>query len=284
MALFLSSCHSNYLNYKIEFSRNFAWNRDSSAFAFSAVKYLFKRPVGIATFPDGGRVKQEYYDAALYYYSIKDNKLNRIVDFKDILRLYPKSREYYSIQLAYTDSLIYYKLSDADNYSIREAKRFVHSEDDSIKLYKAIKYVSVVHSYNVNTKKISEIDSATFNAALSQLKVDKNQSKRSKEYLTKLSYADWGIVLKNIYPQSKKTYMEYIVYKQGNSSIRDAVFEQIIPSFTRKEIQMMLNDMDEYKSKLDKKDKPSLNYKDHSNKLSYDEYYESTCKKLRKFL
>ncbi|HUX55285.1 MAG TPA: hypothetical protein VMV56_12775 [Williamwhitmania sp.] len=286
MAILLSSCHSNYLNYKIDFSNNFAWKGDSSAFAFLAVQDLYRRPVGIATFPDGGMSLHEYSDAALYYFNIKENKLNKAVDFSDLSALHSlySKLQFQYIKIKFTDSLLYYRLSKPYDVDIKNFKKRFKNKEDSLKLSAIINKTSNAYAYNINTKKISVIDSATFNVALGQVKIDRNIRKRSKEYLTKLSYADWGIVLKDIYPQSKKTYMEYIVYMQGNSSIREAVFEQIIPNFTPKEIQIMLNDMDAYKTKLDKKDDSSFNYKDHSNKLSYDEYYESTYKRLRKFL
>ncbi|MEA3435416.1 MAG: hypothetical protein U9R43_03050, partial [Thermodesulfobacteriota bacterium] len=157
--LLLSSCHSKYVSISTDYSKTFAWKRDNSAFAFVAINKIYRKPVGIAKFPDGGKTKTEYYDVALYYYDIYHEKLNRAVDFKNILILYPKRRDYWNINIVFSDSLVYYKLSDADDYSIREAKKIVHNEEDSTKLIQAIKYVSKIHTYNLNTKKISEIDS-----------------------------------------------------------------------------------------------------------------------------
>ena len=283
LVLLLSSCHSNYLNYKIDFSHNFAWKSDGSAFAFLGIKSLYRRPQGIATFPDGGKAVHEYHDVALYYYNIKDNKLNRVVDFNDLLRLY-RDAGFYRMKMVFADSLLYYKLSKLYDSDIKRANEHVQTKEDSLKLSALIEKTNKTYTFNINTNKISEVDSATFDAALSQVKVDENLRKLAKEYLTKLSFADWGIILKDIYPQSKKTYIEYIVYMQGNSKVRDAVFEQIAPEFTKKEIQKMLKDMDAYKTKLDKKYKSSNSYKDHSHKLTYDEYYEPTRKRLQKFL
>jgi len=90
--LLLSSCHSKYVNISTDYSKRFAWKSDSSAFAFVAINRIYRMPKGIDKFPDGGRAKTLYYDVALYYYDINSEKLNRVVDFKNILGLYPKNR------------------------------------------------------------------------------------------------------------------------------------------------------------------------------------------------
>lgn len=279
----LNGCHSKYLNSSIEFSDHFAWKPDGSAFAFLAIKSLYRRPEGISTFPDGGRSVSEYYDVALYYFNIKDNRLNRVVDFNDVSPLYSKTTLKF-IHMAFVDSLLYYKLGKPFDIDIKSAKKRAQTKEGSFRLSALIEKASKPYAYNINTHKPTEVDPATFNAAFSQAKSIEYNRKLGRAYLEKLPLADWGIRLQDIYPQSKETYMKYIIYQKGDPKVRDAIFEQIIPKFTKRQIQKMLKDMDAYKAKIDKKYESSLDYNDQFKKSSYDKYYEPTCKRLQKFL
>jgi hypothetical protein len=281
--LLLVSCHSEYLNLSRDFDQQFAWKNDSSGFVFVAINSLFRRPEGIATFPDGGKVKYEYYNAEIYEYNINENRLNRVVDFKDFLELYKKA-QLLNTQLVFTDSLLYYRLSKPYDIEINTLLKRSHSIEDSLKVFALAEKASKAYACNINTDEITEVDSATFNSVMRQKKADKNLRQLALQYLSKLSNADFGIILKDIYPQSKKTYMEYIVLKEGNSQSRDAIFEQIIPGLTKKEIRGMLMDMDIYKAKIDKKSRSSNTYKDKVKSDNYDEYYEQTHKKLMELL
>jgi hypothetical protein len=281
--LLLISCHSEYLNLSCDFDNQFAWESDNSGFAFSAISSLYRKPEGIATFPDGGRVKYEYYNAVLYSYNIKENNLKRVVDFKDLLPLYKKV-QLLNTQLVFTDSLLYYKLSKPYDIEIRSTLKRSQNNEDSLKVFALVERASKAYACNKHTNEITEVDSATFNSAMRQKKVDKNLRQLALDYLSKLSYADFGILLQDIYPQSKETYIKYIVHMEGNTRTREAIFEQIIPGFTKKEIGRMLEDMDTYKARIDNKSKSSLKYKDKLSAENYDKYYESVRKRLLEFL
>jgi len=281
--ILLQSCHSEYLNVSIDFDHQFAWKNDSSGFGFLAISSLYKRPEGIAVFPDGGRVKYEYFSAVLYNYDISENKLDRVVDFKDLLLLY-KEAQLLNTQLAFTDSLLYYKLSKPYDIEISTILKRAQTNKDSLKVFAFVDKASKAYACNINTTEITEVDSATFNSAMRQKKDDKNLHRLALEYLNKLSYADWGIILQDIDPQSEETYMKYIVYMEGNTQTRNAIFEQIIPGFTKKEIGRMLKEMETYKAGVDNKSKASLKYKDKLNAENYDKYYESASKRLLEFL
>jgi hypothetical protein len=283
ISILLPSCHSEYLNLSSDFDHQFAWENDSSGFVFLAISSLYRRPVGIAIFPDGGRVKFEYYNAVLYNYNITENKLNRVVDLKDLLLLYKKA-QLLNTQLAFTDSLLYYKLSKPYDIDISSTLKRSQTNEDSLKVFAFVEKASKAYACNINTNEITEVDSATFNSVMRQKKVDEKLRQLALEYLSKLSYADFGIILQDIYPQSKETYMKYIVYMEGNTQTRNAIFEQIIPGFTKKEIGGMLKDMDTYKAGIDKKSESSLKYKDKLSAENYDKYYESVRKRLWEFL
>ncbi len=283
--MLLSSCSTKFISISTDYSKTFAWKRDSSAFAFVAINEIYRKPVGIAKFPDGGKTKTEYYDVALYYYDIYNEKLNRAVDFKNILILYPKRRDYWNINIVFSDFLLYYKLSDADDYSIREAKRFVHNEEDSTKLIQAIKYVSKIHTYNLNTGKISEINSLPPNMQWTEIKNYNYLKDLRNSCLQKITYSDWGIILNNIYPQSKETYMEYIILGSYNKNILDAIYEQIVPEFDQKDKKYILRKMNKRKQKLFKTYKKNNDgtYQESLKKSEYEnyiKYIEETNKKL----
>ena len=275
--LVFSSCHSSYLSMSTDFSNKYAWKRDSSAFAFVVVNRLYRMPVGIAKFPDGGMSKTVYFDVALYYYDLKNETLHRALEFNDILNLYSKKRKYQYIDLAYDDSLIFCKLSDASEFDIRTAKRFVHNEEDSIKLIQSIKKVSEIRAYNVNTKTVKIFDSLPSNVFWAGYKRSDYLINLRKNCLQTISSADWGIVLKNIYPQSKKKYEKYIVYKEGNKLMRNAVLEQIISQYKEEKILKIINRMKKYKMELEKKAAASVNYKNNIKKEAYDAYYSETA-------
>lgn len=274
------ACHSSYLSMSTDFSYKYAWKKDSTAFAFVAVNRLYRIPVGMAKFPDGGMSKTEYFDVALYYYDLRNEKLNHIVDFNDYFILYPKKNTYQYIDLAFDDSLIFYKLSNPSDYDIRMAKRYVHDDKDSIKLMRIIKKASEINAYNIKTKKIINIDSLPSNVIWADHKSYAFLKDFRKSLLQNISCSDWGIILKDIYPQSEKKYENYIVYMEGNKLMRSAVLEQIISQYQEEKILKIINRMKKYKKKLEEKAASSVNYKDSLKNDEYNEYYSETTEKL----
>ena len=282
LVLFLSSCSSKYLNLERIYSRSAALNNTKSAFTFIAINRLYKSPVGIATFPDGGKTTTIYYDIALYYYDIKEKKLHRAVNLNNLIVLYPKQRDYHLTKLAFHDSIIYYKIHDPDDYDIKSAKEPLHY--DELGLKKAIKYVSKIHAYNIKTKKKYTLKSLPSKVEWNVFK-NYNEFRNLKNiYLNKVSSSEWNIVLKDIHPQSKKTYMQYIIEKRNNNTIK-AIYEQIVPSFSKTDIDYILSEMDnrkkdlylEYKNNSDGVYQESLK-KDRYNE--YIKYMEQTKKRL----
>lgn len=283
IVLFLSSCSSKYLTLSTGYSDSMPLSDNNSTFAFVTINKLYKMPIGIAKFPDGGTTTKVYYDVALYYYDIAKGKLNRIVDLNDIRALYPKDIDYVSIKLALNNSIIYYKINEPRQREIEYSKKYARSEEEKLKLDKAIKYVSKIHAYNIKTKESLVVKSLPSN--VEWYKKNYKQRKLLKSnYLTKLSYSDWNIILKDIYPQSQKTYMQYIIQKE-QGHILEAVYEQIVPSFDKEDIDYILAEMDdrkkelydEYKNNSDGVYQESLK-RDKYNK--YVEYIEKTRNKL----
>ena len=267
LVLFLNSCSSKYLNLERSYSRSIALDNTKSAFTFIAINRLYKSPIGIATFPDGGKTTTIYNDVALYYYDIKEMKLHYAVDLNNLFILYPKNRDYYLTKLAFYDSVIYYKIHDADDYDIKSAKEHFHY--DKLSLKKAIKYVSKIHTYNIKTKKSTALKSLPPKVEWNIFK-NYNEFRNLKNiYLDKAASSEWNIVLKDIYPQSNKTYMHYIIEKKNNNIVK-TIYEQIVPSFSKADIDYILSEMNDRKQDL------YLEYKNNS-----DGVYQESLKKNR---
>ena len=281
---FLSSCRSPYLCMSTDYSYKYAWKKDNSAFAFTAINRLYRMPEGIAKFPDGGKSKTVYFDAALYYFDIRNEKLNRIADFKDFFILYPKKQDYQNLKLAFDDFRIYYKFPDANDFDIQSAKKYVHGKDDSVKLAEAVKNTSKIFVYQANTKETIKINALPENVSWA----DKNNivylKDLRKNCLKNITCADWGIVLKSVYPQSDKKYKNYIIYKKGNELSRNAVLKQVVSHFDENQISKMMDRMTKYKAKLNKKALKSVSYKNKLNADSYNSYYIKTVEELKNII
>ncbi|GEM_PF-6270038 len=264
LVFLISSCHSEYLNIEIKTDGSVAWNKDSSAFAFIAKINLFRMPTGIARFPDGGKIKKEYLDFSLYHFDIKHKKLTRLVRLNEFYSV--SSYRWLSlsqVKLNLHDSLLFYKLKKP------------YLKIDEKKHPDFMKDISRTYSINLFTHQKSIVDTTVY-----QHLFDGNQGKlrlaTAKTYLSGLKYSDWGISLKELYPQTKETYSGYIVMKEGNDKMRQAIFEQIVPEFSMKEREKILKRMQKQKAvlfddynTLDAKKDP---YRRSRRKEKYDDY------------
>jgi len=106
-------------------------------------------------------------------------------------------------------------------------------------------------------------------------------------YLQKINYHDWGIILNDIYPQFKKTYIDYIILGSYNKNIINAIYEQIVPEFSLEDKKYILEKMDKRKQELFKvyKNNNDGPYQESLKKSEYEnyiEYIEKTKKKLKR--
>ncbi|HID39625.1 MAG TPA: hypothetical protein EYP36_08945, partial [Calditrichaeota bacterium] len=245
------SLHSEYLISGLEFSDSFAWKSDTSALAFLAINSLYRPPQGIATFPDGGTPEYVYYDVALYYASLNDKAPHRAVDLNELSRLHRKIQLEF-INLAFTDSLLYYTIGKPFESDIEAAKKRAQTRNDSLRLDSLIIRTSKTYVYNINSRRISEIASDTAAKIFHQQQEDDSLRKIGKNYIKNLSLSAWGIHLKKIYPQSDQTYQEYIIYMKGDHRVREEILEQIISHYKKDEIRRMIDEMGKYKKKIDR--------------------------------
>ena len=280
--LFMASCYSPYLTFNIMFSDRCAYNDDNSSFAFVAMMSLYRRPVGLARFPDGGTPSYEYGDSALYYYSNSDKSVHKALDLSYLRPVYD------SLILGYTDlvfkgSTIYYKLHEPLKSSIKHAKEMAKTQEDMERIQSIIDASSRAMAYSIKTGTVVPFDNTAFEKMLLSAK-KKSSEKSWREILKKVPLHQWGIDLRKIFPQPVKTYMEYIIYQKGDEKVREAILEDIIPELPKDDIRGLLSKMDKYKKKLDKKFKTSLDYKERDIWKRYMPYYEKTYPEIKRLL
>ena len=272
VVLFLTSCHSKYLNLEIKTDGTNVWNKDSTAFAFVARIRLYRRPEGITKFPDGGTSKNEYQDFSLYLFDVKHKKLKHLVCLNEFY--IGSAYRWLSISqvaLELQDSLLFYRLKKPYNHNIKyiDEKRKPNFLED----------ISKTYSVNIYTHKKSEYQ---------HLFKDKRKILHSnirKKYLADIPYKDWGINIKELYPQSKSTYMDYIIEGSG---LIDVIFEQIVPEFTSEDKKHIVDEMIKKQkvllkdwNKLDREKDPYRRSKRKDKYINYIKYTENIKKKFK---
>ncbi len=278
LTMLLSSCHSKYINLGMRTDGTVAWNNDSSAFAFVARTCLYRRPTGIAKFPDGGTTKNEYLDFSLYHFDIKQNKLTHLVSLNEFFM--GSGYRWLSIrqvELSLNDTTLYYKLPEPYDYNLKYINEKEHPE--------FLRNIAKTYKININTLKKDSVSAAN-NSHLFNKKREIFSSSSAKKYLANLTYADWGIELKKIYPQSKNFYMDMII-EQGNKNTRECIFQQIAPGFTDKDkkyiVEKMFNKQQELLNDYETTSKKTDVYQKSLKKdryLEYTKYLAEVYKKM----
>ena len=261
--IFLISCHSNYvhLDYELSHDPNPVYQYDdSSKIAFITSQKAYLRATGISAFPDGGQSKVIYKKTGLYIIDTENEKLIHLMEISGTPYLYSDTK------LAFIDDLVYYNCEIDTSKSI-----------DSVKVLSfKNKYVKCF-SINVNTKEINKIDTAEFNALFQNNKFKCSLTALSKE-LRKISLAELGLVMQNIYPKSEEAYIEELIYAKSDGTVSTrAIIEQIISKLDKQEIEAILEEMEEHKNSLDGWDKVY-------EKGKYEYYLEETSKAIQELL
>ncbi|NOR44228.1 MAG: hypothetical protein GQ534_01475 [Candidatus Delongbacteria bacterium] len=229
VTLLLSSCYSDHVHLKLEphiyHPKAVYQYNDSSMVAFVSTQEAYRRATGISAFPDGGQVKVIYRKTGLYIYDIKNRHLSLLKDMTTLpMHFSNKPR------LLFIDSLVYY---------ISELKEYTEC-----------------FSININSKEVNVVDIAEFNSLY-----EKYYKRGDFSGIKKLSLAEFGLVIQNIYPKSDEEYIDEIIYRTSDGqTTRRAVIEQIISKLDKKEIKQILKRMDNYSKTLEGYDKSSYDY------------------------
>lgn len=235
------SCHSKYLNLEIKTDGTIAWNKDSTVFVFVAKKRLYKMPKGITKFPDGGKSKTEYMDFSIYKFDTITKKLTHLTCLNNFYNaLSYRWFDISQVQLYLNDTALYFKMPEASDYDLKNLKE---------RAPQILENISKTYKINLKTLKKDTVDTRTYNNLFNKKQKHFN-SALANHYLDNFNCIDWGIDIKKIYPQSKKTYINYIVKKQGNTEFRNCILNQIIKKFTDKDRKMIIDRMNKYKQLL----------------------------------
>jgi hypothetical protein len=257
----LSSCrYSNNISLGVSFSEVVSDFTDSTKIAFISSQKAYRSAVGLAAFPDGGQSKYVYKANGLYVF---DGGEDALIYLKDLTK--PINPPWYARpnpRLVLKDNLLYY------NCTLNILKSI-----DSLELI-AIKKVFVeCFSIDINTKKISPVDTLLFNELYSKYRISPaiGMLNRAKAH----PLAEWGLILNEIYPKTDKQYIEYLIYGKngGNAETNRAIIEQIVATKSKEEIKDIMRRMEDYKNSLEGYDK-----------AKYEIGMEDAFKNIRKLL
>ena len=182
------------------------------------------------------------------------------------------------ISLELRDSLLFYKLKKPYKHNIKyiDEKRNPNFLED----------ISKTYAVNIYTRKKSVIDTNKYQH-LFKNKRETLHSNIRKKYLADIPYKDWGINIKELYPQSKSTYMDYIIEGSG---LIDVIFEQIVPEFTTEDKKYIIDEMMKKQkallkdwNKLDREKDPYRRSKRKGKYINYIKYTKNIKKKFNVF-
>lgn len=268
---FLTSCHSDRLHLNYTVQHDAKWNSNHSQLAFIASTKAYRQAIGISAWPDGGSPDYLFEKAGLYLFTPAKGELKQLAEF-NALAQQTKSR--WKTALAFQDSVIYFQIIQNTNW--QNYLKWAHTHNDSLQIYFLKEKYKNPFAITIRPKQIQEIDSITFATALIQAKdFEDIKSYEITSLLSQIPVSAWGFNLQQIYPKTEEEYISDLIYaKKGDCALtKRAIIEQIISGKSPKEIQEIIEKMDEYKNTL----KPR-------ERKEYELFSEETYMLLRKHL
>ena len=229
IALTFTSCSSKFVAIDNSICDYSTWNDSKTSVGLVALQRVYKKPVGIAKFPDGGQPTPVYSKMSIYVYHVDSSSLVKLLDLNGLTTDdYLPAKDNIRFHLILDDTYLYFNIASiSNNRGMDELTKTKYSTEKA-------------YAIDLKTKDIKEIDKALF---LSKYNKNKKKNTISSNDLSKLlsdiPYSHWGVILKDIYPQSQQAYMEYIIQNKANK----AILEQIIPTFTDKEKKDLIKKM-----------------------------------------
>lgn len=263
LLLFITSCtYSEYLSLDYELNRNETWNNEHTEIAFIASKKAYRLPTGMTRFPDGGSPEYLIKEVGLYVLNPEKKQLTEIINFNDLVDVIGTSRNRWRVNLAFTDTFIYYNISPTTEWKFWID--WARTAEDSIQRCSMQKKYNKSYSVNIYNKKVVEIDSSFFSSIfLEYPKTNWIKYSKVDSMLTEIQAADWGLIVQNIWPKSDKEYINETIYLHNSSEMtRQAVTEQIISKLNKEEIEKLLKKMDKHYNKPIESDQIKYIYKD----------------------
>lgn len=266
-AVLLSSCESKYISLS-NMPVTSTWNKDNNTVAFINLFTTYKKPSALGKFPDGGRNSIKQATLNLYVYNSDKSEYKKLVNFDD-LTLDPEliHTSYYKGQVFFSDSSVYYNINYRKTDSLTQ-----------------VKYKNKYFKVDINTKQVANVDSSVFDSLyqLSQRQENKPPTSLREIFYEQNTLKDFGIDIREIYPESDSKYMDYIIYDKGNSVSRLAIIQQVLPTLSKKKLHKMVGKMKERKQKLEEKAPNSYDEKQESK--GYNVYYNKILSQIKDLL
>jgi len=270
LLLFTLSCYSEYVSMNYKVHHGACWNNQHTKIAFIISKGAYKSAKGVSRFPDGGIPEYLIEKVDLYVLNTKNNNLKKAVGFDDLADFLGYSRSSWKTRIAYTDSMIYYKVSPIMDWDWH--LKHAETTEDLKRIKELKKKYSEPHSFNEKTEEVKKVNPSFLQSVYQ--KRDKADLSDLNDRLSKLPLSELGLNIKEIYPKTDDEYIEETIYVKNKSSVsRRAVIEQIISKLKREEIKSLIKKMDEYKKNLEGRDK-----------AEYERYSEHVYEKLKSML
>ncbi|QKG80788.1 hypothetical protein [Tenuifilum thalassicum] len=276
--ILFESCHSNYLSTKLTLGDDLAFSPDSSSFIFLAKIDIFRRPTGIARFPDGGQSKYEFTDVAFYSFNLSDSSVTRVYDLNNTLLLCNDLNYNYADLELVGDSLLAFKI-DFFEYALPFYLKRCVNHADSAKGYEVYNFLKSAYVLNIKNDKLYCIDSLEF-AKINNKSKPNRRAREYVSYLTSVPLDAFGIDLENIWPDVKDDYVDYLVLKEGDERIRKSIISKIC-SCSNFDIDKIVNMMEKRREHLKRKDEKSIDYKDSLTYIYYNEYFNKIVPLLK---
>ncbi|MDD4150093.1 MAG: hypothetical protein PHE33_08695 [Bacteroidales bacterium] len=266
----LVSCHSGYVSLDYKIYPDAYCNNDSSLVAFMITKKAFQKPKGIARFPDGGQSKTIYNKTDLYVFNFKNKTQLNVLHLNDLSLTKGHTLALPIIEISFTDSILFFHISPITGWN--NNPKTDHSASDSANIKNIKNLYSKTFVWNFYNQKVWQIDTLEFDSYCSTC--TRITLTEAYNFVKKVPLEDIGLNIMDIFPKSKKDYIDETIYLKNDSKIsRRAVIEQIIAKLSKNEIRGILLQMDNH-----------LNSLDGFERTSYEFYSKETYEQIQALL
>jgi len=246
--LLLTACHSDYIQLDFRIYNGCYFDQDETEIAFLLKTAAFKEASGLSRFPDGGRVKFLRRELALYTYDTRSGRLDYVASFNDLVSDNFNIENSIKTRVTSSDSAIYLKITPTTAWG--SYLEWCRSSTDSL-------YINTLKEKYERGYRIDRRGGNLVGLDIKEL--EKAFAGKESYSLTKLNQlidslplSELGLNIIEIYPKTKQEYINETIYLKNPSPLsRRAVVEQIISKLEKKDIEALLDKMDEYKDSLE---------------------------------
>lgn len=231
------------------------WSPSRDKFAFARGYKIYKAPVGLSRFPDGGRSKSLHESISFYIYDIKSGTIQMIDRFDDAQN--STARLQWNIAITWEKDIITYSLVnrvwDRDQKKHREVDRGHFSFD-------------VARNQKVPLSGREKKEKAKTRPGRKRGSMGL-PARDIKNYTRNVAVEGWGIDPLDYCKLSTREYIKDLMALEGDQGYRNAVIERLGRELKTDEIRKLLENFRKEMDKLRRSD----NYKYLTYKYSIEE-------------